>query len=98
MDRDGHCCVLCGATQSLQLHHRRPRGLGGTSDLSANLPANLLLLCLTHHAEVESHREWALQHGYLVRQGTDPASVPLLYGHDWVRLTDDATIVLVVAA
>jgi len=40
MERDGHACVLCGATEDLTLDHIRPWSLGGPDTYS-----NLRVLC-----------------------------------------------------
>lgn len=70
--RDFYQCqassYLFGSTQpcsgSLQVHHRMPRGRGGTHDETL-----LVTLCLTHHAEVESYRLRAYECGLLIRSG-----------------------------
>lgn len=82
-------CVVCGETYQLQVHHRRPRGAGGTSRPDTNRPANLVLLCLQHHAWVESQRDTARHSGYLVPQHANPADVPIVCHGRWVWLTDD---------
>lgn len=55
-----------GSTEScfghLQVHHRLPRGRGGTHD-----PDLLITLCLGHHAEAESYRTRAYDCGLLLR-------------------------------
>lgn len=99
-ERDGGRCVLCGywLGEGGTLHHRRARGMGGSRDPLTASPANALLLCMGPttngcHEYVESHRTWALDHGFLVRQGTDPASVAVVVdvrvawwlGHDGSR-------------
>lgn len=45
--RDGWRCVVCDATEGLQIHHIKPRGKGG-----ANHPMNLVTLCWRCHAAV----------------------------------------------
>jgi len=40
--RDGHRCVLCGATENLTLDHIKPKALKGT-----NHDANLQTMCAT---------------------------------------------------
>ena len=70
--RDRYTCQAStfgfGSTKAcygpLQVHHRLPRGRGGTHD-----PDLLVTLCLIHHAEVESHRERAYSCLLLVRTG-----------------------------
>ena len=74
VDRDMRRCVRCGEPGQ-QIHHRKPRGMGGTSDPAINSPANLVLLCLACHAYIESHRADAYESGWLVRRWQDPAEV-----------------------
>lgn len=52
--------------------------MGGSRREDTNTLAALLLLCEPCHFHVESHREEALRLGYLVRQGVDPATVPVV--------------------
>lgn len=96
MDRDGGRCARCGQMFGLcSAHHRQPRGMGGSrAPLSF---ANLVLLCGSGtsmagcHQHVESHRSAAYEDGWLVRRGTDPATVPLLlWDGRWVLLAPDA--------
>lgn len=91
--RDGHCCIRCGSTRDLQLHHRRPRASGGTVRPDANSCVNLLTVCSECHQRIESNRTEALDNGWLVRQNADPAQVPVLIHHqdgaEWFRLTED---------
>lgn len=91
-ERDGDRCVCCGRSGDLQVHHRRPRAMGGTVLLDTNGQANLILLCASCHAKVESERDWAREHGLLVRQYATPADVPLTWHGVRVRLHDDGTV------
>ena len=52
LDRDGHRCVAagCGSARFLEVHHRRPRGHGGTNDLD-----NLVTLCAGCHRATHRH-------------------------------------------
>lgn len=90
LGRSGGCCELCGRllhdgttwlTDRHSIHHRRPRGAGGSSWSGINLPSNLLLLCGDAttpdgcHAFVEAHRTSAYDEGWLVHQAQDPATV-----------------------
>lgn len=89
--RDGGRCTVCGR-QGEDTHHRQPRGIGGSSDPAINEPTNLLTLCRDCHRGVESQRQVAIDHGYLVRRPTAPASVPvLLHGYGWALLHPDGT-------
>lgn len=93
--RDGGRCIICG-NPTTQVHHRRPKGMGGTRLDWVNLPANLLLLCGSGtqgcHGWVEHYRRRALEGGWLIsRYGQERAcQVPVRYDRDreW-RLLDD---------
>lgn len=94
-ERAGGMCEACdlgiGGPRGLrwQVHHRRPRAMGGTRWEGVNKASNLLVLCTSCHADIESRRTHALETGRLVPNGTDPATVPLLIAQHWVLLTDD---------
>lgn len=97
LGRDGHRCVSCGKSIigiPYSVHHRMPRGMGGTRNPEVNLPANLLLLCGSGttgcHGWLESHREKAKEWGYLIRRGTaSPAFEPVLTADGWRRFDND---------
>lgn len=98
--RDGGRCVWCGTSVGLSVHHRLPRGMGGTSRPHWS-PPRLVLLCghgtAGDHGRVESDRAWAYAVGLLVprpRTGYDEtewcAARPLLLqGRRPVLLTVD---------
>jgi len=86
-----------------QVHHRRPRGAGGTKRPESNAVEALLMLNRDCHEWAEKHRAWSLKYGFLVHQNDVPAAKPLwLYGipidgregapleGELVALTDDA--------
>lgn len=69
------------------LHHRRPRGMGGSKRADTHTAAAVVLTCghgtIGCHWYAEQHRAWALDRGLLVPQRsdgqpTDPATVPLV--------------------
>lgn len=92
LDRDGAACIVCGAVYGLQLHHRRPRGMGGNRTAVTRSAANGITLCLTCHSTAESFRDVALKAGVLVPQHRDPREVPVKHRlHGWVTLTDQGT-------
>lgn len=77
------------------LHHRKPRGMGGSKAAWASSPANGLVLCGSGttgcHGWVESHRDEAYARGLLVyRNSRDvPADVPVQRDDGrWFELTD----------
>jgi 5-methylcytosine-specific restriction protein A len=90
--RSGLHCERCGVSVKWsggQVHHRLPRGAGGTSRVEINSPANLLHLCDECHAWVESNRTEAYEKGWLVRQAHVPAERPVLtHEYGWVLLSD----------
>lgn len=90
LQRDGGRCVICGG-RGAEIHHRQPRGAGGSSSPAINSAANLLTLCRRCHREVESWRTVAEDYGYIVRRGiTDPADVRvLIHGYGWALLSAD---------
>lgn len=87
--RDLGSCTRCGRhVVHLQrgfawsIHHRRPRGMGGTSIAWVNAAANLIVLCGSGttgcHGWVEKHRDEALVAGFLVSRGIRKADeVPI---------------------
>lgn len=83
-------CERCGravAQDSCQIHHRRPRGAGGSRDPLINSPANLLLVCDECHAWVEGNRTTSYEQGWLVRREHDPERSPVwLAGRGWCFL------------
>ncbi|WP_010540405.1 hypothetical protein [Dietzia alimentaria] len=85
--RSPHCW-----DEATQLHHRRPRGMGGSRDLRSAGAANALSVCVPCHLDVESNRAESLERGWLVRQAADPAQVPLLRYRKWVLLDDQGGI------
>lgn len=88
----GHC-ERCGQLSfTYEHHHRRPRGMGGSKADTTNGPANCLLLCPGCHREVEGNRADALRFGWLVRQGQEPAEVPVFRRGTWVTLTEDGKV------
>lgn len=100
--RAGGRCELCGGSIAgvvgFSMHHRLPRRMGGSSRPELNTPANLILLCGSGttgcHGRVESHREQAYGEGLLLREGQDPAAVPVLLAIDLVYLAVDGTYAL----
>lgn len=81
-DRANRCCERCGRyAEGGSIHHRRPRGMGGSKDPASASAANGVLLCGSGttgcHGVVESYRATAIGVGWLVRQGVDPTTVPI---------------------
>ena len=49
LNRDGFCCVLCGSSDALTIHHIRPKSLRGR-----NVERNLITLCSNCHDELHT--------------------------------------------
>jgi hypothetical protein len=86
--RDLWSCVCCGRNVlglergvDWSIHHRIPRGMGGSRDPRLNLPANLLTTCGNGtqgcHGEIERLRAKSRARGLLVWRSQDPAEVPV---------------------
>lgn len=86
-DRDKYSCRRCGRLGE-QIHHRRPRQMGGTRRRWVNQPANLVLLCIRCHQWVELHRELATEQGWLVPEGYGPQAIPIQTIHGPIWLDD----------
>jgi 5-methylcytosine-specific restriction endonuclease McrA len=85
-------CERCGGTGSVwHFHHRRPRGMGGTSRADSGNTANALLLHPSCHEWVERNRAAAYDMGYLVDQQSDPCGTRVKLWDGWVILTDTGT-------
>ena len=105
-DRDHGRCFRCGEFvwsgergASWSLHHRRPRGAGGSSVDWVNLPSNGVILCGTgttgDHGWAESHREDARALGFLVALNgiLRPSEVAILrWDGVLVHLADDGGV------
>jgi len=108
LERAGNACEIrvtdeCRAAagtllgpSGYSIHHRRPRGMGGTNLGWINDPHNLLALCGDGtqgcHGWIESHRRMAYTNGWLLPSFAHPEAYALLL-HDGrtVRLLPDAT-------
>jgi hypothetical protein len=91
--RDGGC-VVCGHDGDLNIHHRTPRGMGGSKAPWVNRASNGISVCGSGvhgcHGRIEANRSWAEVKGYIVRRGLNlPVNVPVehvRFGPVW--LTD----------
>lgn len=84
--RADRCCERCGKyAYGGSIHHRRPRGMGGSRNPVTNSAVNGVLLCGSGttgcHGEVESNRPQAILDGWIVPQHTDPTFVPIRHLH-----------------
>ncbi|WP_405137474.1 hypothetical protein [Nocardia sp. NBC_01388] len=99
VSRSGGICELDSCGVADVLHHRRPRGAGGTSLAWVNQAANAMHLSNECHLRVEgrlpdSSRHVSKVRGWLVSQnGTRTAvDVRVLYRGRWALLTDDGQV------
>lgn len=89
---DGRC-ERCGMfTDTLQLHHRRPRAAGGSRRPDTNVASNAAALCAGCHVVTESRRADAMFQGWIVRQQKSPADTPVFRLGQWVLFGDDGSI------
>jgi 5-methylcytosine-specific restriction protein A len=82
----GNCEIIAEGCKLAadQIHHRRPRAMGGTLRPETNTASNGLACCRTCHNRTESFRNWAKGNGFIVSQHLNPATVPV-----WWRCSQD---------
>jgi 5-methylcytosine-specific restriction protein A len=87
-------CELCGTPVGMdaQIHHRKPRGMGGTKDNASRLASNGLFVHFRCHERIERNRDEALGYGWLVRQSGESAQEPVLLHYGWVLLNPDGSV------
>lgn len=72
------------------VHHRRPRRMGGSRQPDTNSPSNLVVLCRRCHEVVETCRGDAYFDGWLLASRDDPARIAVrLGGERFAWLTAD---------
>src|SRR6056300_1190773 len=75
-----------------QIHHRKPRGMGGTKDPASRSAANGLLVHFRCHERIERNREESYAFGWLVLQTQDSHETPVRLHHGWFLLNDDGSV------
>lgn len=94
--RSGGVCEVAaiGCTgEATQMHHRRPKGMGGDKRPATNAPGNLLHVCYACHRMIEDNRLDAALHGWLLHSEQSPADEICTYrSFDGTILHDDGTI------
>jgi hypothetical protein len=80
----GSRCIGCRRTD-LSAQHRRPRGMGGTSDVTIGHPANGVPLCGDGvrgcHGWTENHPRYAQLLGWLLEPGQPALGTPFYTVH-----------------
>ncbi|MFC3985486.1 HNH endonuclease [Streptosporangium jomthongense] len=88
-ERDRNTCVVCGVIvtgRPASIHHRRNRGMGGSSDPRINDVTNLVIACgdgTSGCHGILTNRPWEIdaeKHGWIIGRNSvaDPALVPVL--------------------
>jgi hypothetical protein len=95
--RSDSWCEYCGKQRGTEIHHRRPRGMGGTRRESSNTASNGLLLCGDCHRWAESDRAEALLYGVLLLQIQNPLKSSVKYRGQYVYLDDRGNLLEVAA-
>lgn len=86
-------CEICGIScLNGQIHHRRPRGMGGTKRKETGMASNAALLHPSCHERVERNREEAIERGWLVPQYLESREVPFKRHDGWYLFLDDGTL------
>ncbi len=97
LTRSGGVCEIDGCGPANAIHHRAPRGMGGSRGGWVNCAANGIAVSDACHAAIESDRKTALKNGWLIsRNGLQMADeiTVLLFDRETGRkrdvlLTDD---------
>ena len=83
-------CMSTGCTLIAEhMHHRRPKGMGGTWRPESQWASNALHVCLRCHLKIHAMPTWSRTHGFLVRQSDDPAATPVWWRCSQRILLDD---------
>jgi len=85
-------CVRC-LREATDVHHRKVKGIGGTSDQEVAFGlANLILLCRACHAYVHQNPREAYETGYLVHSWDNPEMMGVIRkNHSTVTFRSDGT-------
>ncbi len=96
--RSGKRCEICGGNAyTNQIHHRRPRGMGGSKDPLVGSVSNGVLVHIGCHREIEINRTNAREKGWLVYQTEDPSKAPFKKHDGWVLLSSDGDYTMIKA-
>jgi hypothetical protein len=91
VNRSGGMCEVCG-DPAWDLHHRHPRKFGSTKRAWIGYASNCLAVCRMDHNLIEARRSLSYLLGWLVREGHDPSTVPVVYRGARVWLGVDGSV------
>lgn len=87
-------CEICGMKADRgHFHHRKPRRMGGTSDMTLGLASNGMYLHFSCHERVERNRIDGYRLGYLVAATDNPSDTAVRLWDGWWRLDDDGSLI-----
>lgn len=92
--------ALCQGAEAVHMHHRRPRGAGGSRREDTNLAGNSLYVCAQDHSWIELNRKKARdEFGWLISQfdSRPPSAVPVMYRGKFALLGNDGGVLYVPA-
>lgn len=104
--RDGGRCQMCAQLVDTlpyggSHHHRKARGMGWPKrNTSLDTLSNVITLCghgtAGCHGHVEHHRQWAIEHGWLISKMSreDPSQIPVKTHWGWAVYTNDGRMFL----
>ena len=97
-ERAGNRCEMCGIRcDNGQIHHRQPRGMGGSRESESRAAANGLYLHERCHFNIERNRSDAYGNGWLVHKWEVSEEKPVLMWDGWKVLAADGTLTTVVS-
>lgn len=70
-ERSSGVCEVCGQERATQVHHRRPRGMGGSRDPRIHEPSMLLHVGDHCHHHIEHNRGESIAEGWLLTHAGD---------------------------
>lgn len=88
-DRADKRCEVCGSIGATQIHHRQPRGMGGSKQPATRSAANGIYIHADCHRRIELNRAKSYLLGHLVRMNFLPNETPIRLWDGWWVLDDD---------
>lgn len=82
-------CEVCGLTGASQIHHRKPRGMGGSGRREVRSAANAIYVHAACHRRIEANRTKAYLLGHLVHAWQQSESTAIRLWDGWFLLTSD---------